>query len=407
MSSTSLRQLLFGADFHLGANQYGMPQREQDYERAFNEFFENTLALPNTDCVLLGDTGEIPNERRATIHRIRTVVERVTQAGRKVYYIRGNHDCASPSLAVAIGLPGFIDAEVAFFDALAAGQPFQPYGVDGPKVCALHSEQVDTLWAKLREIRERELPENRSTELWLHQAIRPGAGTAMAELDVVDLINFGWHTVLAGDIHNGGMWQVSAADPASGMLAYPGSPEMTDINEYERPRSFLLHRPCDAEPQVNIHAFAQVPYQHRPYKTFDMEGQRSDEQVAFVRRWIDDTTSATGLKPIVRVRSPDPSWRNHRDIAPFALKMMYERPKIEEAKMVLTAPAELLPTGEIGGGNESVYGSASGPGTVFQKLQRVLTLSELPPDVKHLGGVVLAHPDDPKVWEREAEAAAT
>lgn len=394
-----------GADFHLGAFQYGLHVREDDYQRAFDSFVSQGIALPDTDLVLLGDIGDLPHEGRLILHRIRKGASEAVAAGRTVWYIGGNHDCDKPSLPVALGMAGFVDAEQAFYAALDAGEAFRPYGPDGPKVCALHSTGFNELWTKLRDIRARETEANRSTELWLHQAILPGAKVKFAEFNAVDFVNMGWHTIFAGDIHNGGVWAVPGNDGVTGMLAYPGSPEMTDINESLRGRGFLLHRPIDSEPVACLTSVAVVPYQHRPYRTFVFEGDIIEPQLNEVIEWAAEAQRTTGMKPIVRIESTNAGWRNHPTLLPHTLKLLFKRPERQSVEMVPTAPAEVLLDGTIGGGNASHY--AVGQGSLFQKLSRVLARSNLPPEVKALGEVVLANPVSPQTWVAAAEASGS
>lgn len=399
---------LFGADFHLGAWQYNRAERGSDYERAFEALFDAAIEDPRINFItLLGDVGDIAHEKKPEIAFIRKQVKKARAAGKIVYHIKGNHDCGSPSLPAAIEVEGFVDAEDEFYRCLERGEAFRPYGPDGPAVCALHNvSSPSKLWEKLNAIRGREIGGNESTELWLHQAIVPGVPAfkaEMAEFDMADFANAGWHTILAGDIHNGGLWEV-AAQNGKGILIYPGSPEMTDINETETlQRGFILHSPIDPEPIANSGSFTRIPYNNRPYKSFTFQGSQTPQETALVLKWVTDVTLKTGLMPVVRIVTPDTNWRTCKELLPVVLKLLVKAPPYQAPEMVPGGNALLLDDGTVGGGNATRYGLADGPGTLLQKLVRVLENSDAPDGVKKLGTVVLENPQNPEVWSKQAE----
>lgn len=393
---------LFGADFHLGAMQYGDERREADYRRAMIAFFDAGIANPNVAFLQLGgDTSDNPNEKKNVIQFVRAQIKRAAQSGKIVYGITGNHDIGEPSLAAALDVDGFVDAEKAFLAALARGEAFRPYGEDGPAVAALHYTTPKKLWEKLQDIRNREKPENMSTELWLHQAIAPGAQTGFADFDAVDFVNQGWGTVISGDIHNGGIYPVPARD-TNGVLVYPGSPEMTDINEYEHTtRGFVLHSPTDAETTPNIDTFAKIPYANRPYRTFRFGTDRSPEHLQLILDWVQSVTQERE-QPIVRIVTTDLSWRQSPELLPVVLKLMVEQPKREPTQMVPTGPALASVEGELFGGNAARYGSVFTNEPLLAKLTRVLEASDAPDNVKALGAVILSNPGNPEKWSAAA-----
>lgn len=80
-------KILHVSDAHLGRAQYGLPEREEDYYKAFEE----ALKLgKSADAVLI--TGDLFDTRRPPTRALLRFVEAAEAAGITIYAIGGNHD---------------------------------------------------------------------------------------------------------------------------------------------------------------------------------------------------------------------------------------------------------------------------------------------------------------------------
>lgn len=80
-------KILHVSDAHLGRAQYGLPEREDDYYKAFRE---GLMRGKTADVVLI--TGDVFDSRRPSTRAMLRFVEAVEEVGLPVYVIGGNHD---------------------------------------------------------------------------------------------------------------------------------------------------------------------------------------------------------------------------------------------------------------------------------------------------------------------------
>ena len=403
--------LLFGGDFHISDYpQYGSLERGDDFLRAFICFVEAIVASPNTrGGVLLGDITDLAHPSNAILKHITLGFARIRAAGKVIYYMGGNHDNQRPTLGDCLNAlcpDSIFDAEQAYLAACAAGKPFKPYGPGGPSVVAVNNCTIDELPAILARIRETEPPGCNSSEIWLHQAIGPAIPTFMIpEIDGEQILCRNWHTIIAGDIHNPSVTELTSA-VGKGILIYPGSPEMTSFNEDpDKKRGFILHHPDGPELAYNRKAFQQIPYQHRPFSDFVFAtAQHTAQEIEEIKQWAAATALATGLKPIVRVCSPDPTWRDETGLSEHVFLLKTKSTAPAGLGLVPTAPELLTPDGQVVSGNPGQYGSFHNRTSLFKKLAIVLgNTPTVPDDAKPLLQQILAHPNTPDLWDPLAQ----
>ena len=228
------------------------------------------------------------------------------------------------------------------------------------------------------------------------------------EIDAEQVICRGWHTIIAGDIHNPSLTPLTSA-VGNGILIYPGSPEMTSFNEDpDAKRGFIVHQPAGPEITCDPRAFQRIVYQHRPFRdfTFNTE-QHTAAEIETIRLWAIAETEATGLKPIVRVCSPDSSWRDEKALAPHVFLLKSKSTAPADLGLVPTAPELMLPSGEVVSGNPAQYGSYHNRSSIYTKLTGVLTNTPtVPHEAKPLIQRILAHPKNPALWDPLAQAPA-
>ncbi|MCC6067091.1 MAG: metallophosphoesterase, partial [Pyrobaculum sp.] len=80
-------KILHVSDAHLGRAQYHLPEREEDYFKAFEEALRRGKSA---DVVLV--TGDLFDTRRPSNKTLLRFVEAVETAGVVLYVIGGNHD---------------------------------------------------------------------------------------------------------------------------------------------------------------------------------------------------------------------------------------------------------------------------------------------------------------------------
>lgn len=319
---------IFSADQHLQANQYNIPEREADYIRAFENTANHIIETENVGFgAFLGDIIDLKVENRATTLQTLKTFSKITQAGKTVYTLRGNHDIEIIPIAKVLNDPKIIDAQEAYQTAINQGKAFTPYGEDGPRVCAIGFQQYQVILETIQKFREIEKLNNvkPATEIWLHAAIKPGAPEIGNALDAQTFHALGYHTIVAGDIHNGGLWTLP-----NGILIYPGSKEMTDISENPETKGEYLHKPDSAEEKPNPNNWIHIPYTlGRPYRQFIYPNGISEKHILEITQWAKTVTEQSGLKPIIEVQTKtlDIDIVKQSEIKKLTLRLHTKKPK--------------------------------------------------------------------------------
>jgi predicted phosphodiesterase len=317
---------LFTADCHLQSFQYNMPEREDDYIRAFEDSAKKALHEQAAFLALLGDITNIKIENRSTAKKIRETLKTLADANIHIHTLRGNHDPEPIPFADIFGLPGLMDAERETMLRLKAGTPFQPYGPNGPHVCAAGYRTPEKLLNHLKMIRTAETAAGipKSTELWLHAGITPAAPPINCQLDASTFHSMGWHTIIAGDTHIHDIWTQKDNDgKTAGLLISPGSKEMTDINERET-RGDWLHSPSNTEPEPKIQSWKSLPYSARPYRKFILPDGLTEKTAREITAWM----RAQPTPPIVQIETPDGlNLLEQPEIRKLALKLTVRKPR--------------------------------------------------------------------------------
>ena len=323
---------IISGDQHIEAMQYGSPEREEDYKRAVTDSIRLAKLFNVRFFAALGDITNIKLEKRSSAKFLRDCFAQLDAAGIDIYTIRGNHDPEPIPMADLFGLPRLKDAEVETCRLLALGKSFQPYGEDGPRVCAVGYMPDDRLLERLREIRRLESAAGLapSTELWLHGAFAPGAPAVAAGLHVDTFNALGWHTVAAADIHDGGNWPLER-----GQLYYASSKEMTDITEKPK-KGEWLHDPANAETETDGSAWTFLEYKKgRPYHKFVFPDGLTDANVKALRDYAVSEFERTGLKPVIDVTLKDKQDKNLirlPELRKLALRLHHRFEKTEKEK---------------------------------------------------------------------------
>jgi DNA repair protein SbcD/Mre11 len=93
------------ADLHLGYSQYGLEVRRQDFEAAFAEIVDKTIALKPDFMIIAGDLFHQPRPSNVTLETTIRSFKRLKDAGIPVLTVDGSHDCAPNSITSTILYP--------------------------------------------------------------------------------------------------------------------------------------------------------------------------------------------------------------------------------------------------------------------------------------------------------------
>lgn len=215
---------LVTADNQLGAIHWNNPLREEDYYNSFQTICKNAAEDPACLGVLaLGDVRERASIQAKNLEGMNAGLKTLLTAQKPMLAIMGNHDYTVPNWIEGMHYPCL-------------------HNLTDKKVQARFGFDPDTTLAldfKTKGELEKEILENcEPTKVkiaFFHQSIRELTTNLRQSYDIsldrLEELGLGAENpclVLLGDLHNYG-----DAKSQSGNLhaAYPGSPEMTDINE--------------------------------------------------------------------------------------------------------------------------------------------------------------------------------
>ena len=93
------------ADLHLGYAQYGLEVRRQDFDDAFSELVDKTIALKPDFMIIAGDLFHHARPSNATLENSVKSFKRLKDAGIAVLTVDGSHDCAPNTITGTILYP--------------------------------------------------------------------------------------------------------------------------------------------------------------------------------------------------------------------------------------------------------------------------------------------------------------
>jgi hypothetical protein len=211
------------ADPQVGAVHWQHPVRENDYYAAF----QNQCRIAADDPLCLGILGLGDLRERASIQArnlggMNRGLRMLAEAGKSMLALMGNHDRTEPSWITEMCYPSLKD--------LTDPEVQAEHGFDPATTLALH-------FTPKGELREKLEAEGRKGYklVFLHQSLRELTTHLLAshDLSLAEMAGWGFGQetpcqVFLGDIHNYGD---CVAETGNLGAVYPGSPEMTDINE--------------------------------------------------------------------------------------------------------------------------------------------------------------------------------
>ena len=206
------------SDTHLGLQQYGLEEREQDIYDSFNQSIDISIKDHVDFVIFAGDIFHTPNPSGAAILQMANALKRLKQNSIESFFILGEHDI---SRMRATPIP-YVYHNLEFSKYVGRGEPVYHNDVMIAGFDKIRKNEISTFEEKFREIDTLAKQHNGHKILVLHQGITE-INQFAGELNSSDLPkNFTYYAM--GHLHDKFVKQF---DQLGGPLAYPGSTEMT------------------------------------------------------------------------------------------------------------------------------------------------------------------------------------
>jgi len=206
------------SDTHLGLQQYGLEEREQDIYDSFNQAIDISIKDKVDFVIFAGDIFHTPNPSGKAILQMANALKRLKQNSIESFFILGEHDI---SRIRATPIP-YVYHNLEFSKYVGRGEPVYHKDVMIAGFDKIRKNEITAFEEKFKEIDSLAKQHNGHKILVLHQGITE-LNQFAGELNASDLPkNFTYYAM--GHLHDK---LVKDFDHLGGPLAYPGSTEMT------------------------------------------------------------------------------------------------------------------------------------------------------------------------------------
>jgi len=206
------------SDTHLGLQQYGLEEREQDIYDSFNQAIDISIKDHVDFVIFAGDIFHTPNPSGTAILQMANALKRLKENSIDSFFILGEHDI---SRMRATPVP-YVYHNLQFSKYVGNGKPVYHKDVMIAGFDKIRKNELQPFEEKFREIDILAKQHNGHKILVLHQGITE-VNQFAAELNSSDLPkNFTYYAM--GHLHDKSVKQF---EQLGGTLAYPGSTEMT------------------------------------------------------------------------------------------------------------------------------------------------------------------------------------
>ena len=206
------------SDTHLGLQQYGLEEREQDIYDSFNQAIDISIKDKVDFVIFAGDIFHTPNPSGKAILQMANALKRLKQNSIESFFILGEHDI---SRIRATPIP-YVYHNLEFSKYVGRGEPVYHKDVMIAGFDKIRKNEITAFEEKFKEIDSLAKQHNGHKILVLHQGITE-LNQFAGELNASDLPkNFTYYAM--GHLHDK---LVKDFDQLGGPLAYPGSTEMT------------------------------------------------------------------------------------------------------------------------------------------------------------------------------------
>ena len=273
------------SDTHLGLQQYGLEEREQDIYDSFNQAIDISIKDHVDFVIFAGDIFHTPNPSGTAILQMANALKRLKENSIDSFFILGEHDI---SRMRATPVP-YVYHNLQFSKYVGSGKPVYHKDVMIAGFDKIRKNELQPFEEKFREIDILAKQHNGHKILVLHQGITE-VNQFAAELNSSDLPkNFTYYAM--GHLHDKSVKQF---DQLGGPLAYPGSTEMTTsegIKETEK--GFFEVDISSQEAKPNW-----IKLDTRPQFSTKIESEDLDASISAILEKI----SAFDKKPIVEIK---------------------------------------------------------------------------------------------------------
>jgi len=273
------------SDTHLGLQQYGLEEREQDIYDSFNQAIDISIKDHVDFVIFAGDIFHTPNPSGTAILQMANALKRLKENSIDSFFILGEHDI---SRMRATPVP-YVYHNLQFSKYVGNGKPVYYKDVMIAGFDKIRKNELQQFEEKFREIDMLAKQHNGHKILVLHQGITE-VNQFAAELNSSDLPkNFTYYAM--GHLHDKFVKQF---EQLGGTLAYPGSTEMTTsegIKETEK--GFFEVDISSQEAKPNW-----IKLDTRPQFSTKIESEDLDASISTILEKI----STFDKKPIVEVK---------------------------------------------------------------------------------------------------------
>ena len=206
------------SDTHLGLQQYGLEEREQDVYDSFNQAIDISIKDKVDFVIFAGDIFHIPNPSGKAILQMANALKRLKQNSIESFFILGEHDISR----IRATPVSYVYHNLEFSKYVGRGEPVYHKDVMIAGLDKIRKNEITTFEEKFRKLDSLAKQHSGHKILVLHQGITE-LNQFAGELNASDLPkNFTYYAM--GHLHDK---LVKDFDHLGGPLAYPGSTEMT------------------------------------------------------------------------------------------------------------------------------------------------------------------------------------
>ena len=273
------------SDMHLGLQQYGLEEREQDIYDSFNQAIDISIKDHVDFVIFTGDIFHTPNPSGTAILQMANALKRLKENSIDSFFILGEHDM---SRMRATPVP-YVYNNLQFSKYVGNGKPVYHKDVMIAGFDKIRKNELEQFEEKFRELDTLAKQHNGHKILVLHQGIIE-INQFAGELNSSDLPkNFTYYAM--GHLHDKSVKQF---DQLGGPLVYPGSTEMTSsegIKETEK--GFFEVDISSQEAKPNW-----IKLDTRPQFSTKIEAEDLDTSISEVLEKI----SSLNKKPVIEIK---------------------------------------------------------------------------------------------------------
>ncbi len=273
------------SDTHLGLQQYGLEEREQDVYNSFNQAIDISIKDHVDFVIFAGDIFHTPNPSGTAILQMANALKKLKQNSIESFFILGEHDI-SRMRATPVS---YVYHNLEFSKYVGRSEPVYHKDVMIAGLDKIRKNEISSSEEKFRELDMLAKQHNGHKILVLHQGITE-VNQFAAELNSSDLPkNFTYYAM--GHLHDKSVKQF---DQLGGPLVYPGSTEMTTsegIKETEK--GFFEVDISSQEAKPNW-----IKLDTRPQFSTKIEAEDLDTSISEVLEKI----SSLDKKPVIEIK---------------------------------------------------------------------------------------------------------